>query len=320
MVMTPDGRETPPAGTPMATAQEAERGGELPAEHAADTIALPDGRRLAYLEFGAPQGTPILQMHGLPSCRWEAALAGAAARARGVRLICPDRPGLGGSDPLPGRTIAAWPGDLAALADALGLERFSVVGVSGGTPYALACALAFPERIQRVAIVSGLCPWPPVQGKPAVGGAIRTLAALARKGGVVPRGISGMLAGWVRWAPGPYFALAWYTMLNAADRAALARPGDRTIFRRMGMGAFAQGGAGAALEARLLFSDWALALARLRQPVAIWHGGADSVVPPAMAEALARALPGADFRLAAGEGHFSVAVRRADEILNFLLG
>ena len=106
----------------------------------ASTIRLQDGRRLGYADLGDAGGTPVFYFHGFPSSRLEACMVEEHARRLGVRLLAVDRPGYGLSDDLPGRTIPDWPDDVVALADALGLERFAVVGSSGGGPYAIACA------------------------------------------------------------------------------------------------------------------------------------------------------------------------------------
>src|SRR3954471_17322215 len=97
-----------------------------------NTITLPGGRRLGYAKYGDPDAMPVLYCHGFPSCRLEPSMLPVS----GIRLIALDRPGYGLSEPLPGRTLRDWPRDVAAAADALGLHRFAVVGVSGGAPYA----------------------------------------------------------------------------------------------------------------------------------------------------------------------------------------
>src|SRR6185312_3853086 len=103
-------------------------------------VRLADGRTLACLELGDPSGPPVLYFHGYPGSRLEARVAAAAARRLGLRLLAVDRPGFGQSTFQTGRSIGAWAADVAALADRLALGRFSIVGVSGGGPYALACA------------------------------------------------------------------------------------------------------------------------------------------------------------------------------------
>ncbi|WP_455385831.1 alpha/beta fold hydrolase, partial [Acidihalobacter prosperus] len=121
-------------------------------------LRLPDGRRLAYAEYGDPRGRPLIYNHGLLSSRFEAVFADGAARRLGLRLIAVDRPGCGGSDPLPGRRLLDWPGDVAALAAALRLPHFHVFGVSGGGPYALACASALAGRVTGLTLVCPLGP------------------------------------------------------------------------------------------------------------------------------------------------------------------
>ena len=122
-------------------------------------LRLVDGRRLAYAEYGVPNGRPAFYCHGFPGSQREAQLIDPAARAQNVRIIAADRPGYGDSDPLPGRSILAWAKDLTALADHLGLDRFSLIGVSGGAPYALACAFLIPERLIACTLV---CPLGPI--------------------------------------------------------------------------------------------------------------------------------------------------------------
>lgn len=117
------------------------------------TIALADGRRLAYTEWGDPNGYPLLYFHGTPGSRlW--CPDEEATRSAHVRLVMPDRPGFGGSDDQYGRTLADWPSDVVGLADALEIERFAVVGVSGGGAYAAACGALIPSRLTAVGIVS----------------------------------------------------------------------------------------------------------------------------------------------------------------------
>src|SRR5205807_9443897 len=119
---------------------------------------LPDGRELAWLESGKPRGTPVFMFHGTPGSRLQVSFDEKAISASGVRFIAPDRPGYGHSSFHPGRTLADWASDVAALADHLKIERFAVAGVSGGGPHAAACAALLPERVTAVGIVSGVGP------------------------------------------------------------------------------------------------------------------------------------------------------------------
>jgi pimeloyl-ACP methyl ester carboxylesterase len=122
-------------------------------------ILLTDSRRLAYCDYGPLTGFPVFYFHGTPGSRLEAQLADQAARQHDIRLLALDRPGIGRSDLQPGRKLLDWPQDMAATADQLGLDRFGVIGFSGGGPYALACAYALPERLNFVALVGS---WAPV--------------------------------------------------------------------------------------------------------------------------------------------------------------
>ena len=118
-------------------------------------LTLPDGRRLACAEYGDPNGVPVLALHGTPGSRLMFALADKAARTRGIRLIAPERPGYGLSDYRPAASLAHIAEDLGAVADAYGLDRFAIIGVSGGAPFAVAAAASMPDRISLLALV---CP------------------------------------------------------------------------------------------------------------------------------------------------------------------
>ncbi len=122
------------------------------------SITLADGRRLAYAEYGNRKGSPVIYCHGFPGSRLEAALMDASAKQLGLHVIAPDRPGYGQSDFQPGRRLSDWPTDIAALLDTLSVPRCSVLAISGGGPYALACAEHLADRIDNVSIVCGLGP------------------------------------------------------------------------------------------------------------------------------------------------------------------
>src|SRR5471030_2256385 len=125
---------------------------------ATHVIRLRDGRRLAYSEQGDPDGWPIFHQHGMPGSRFEREAEPDLYGSLGVRLITPDRPGYGLSDPHLHRPLLDWPSDIAELADSLGIRRFGITGLSGGGIYALACAAAIPDRLTDV-VVTG-CPGP----------------------------------------------------------------------------------------------------------------------------------------------------------------
>lgn len=127
-------------------------------QHGYSSLSLPDGRKLAYSEYGDSHGKPVIYFHGFPGSRVEGLLMDAVAKRLGLRIVAPDRPGFGRSDFQAGRRLSGWQKDVASLADALSFERFSVLGISGGGPYVLACAEQLAERIDKASIVCGLGP------------------------------------------------------------------------------------------------------------------------------------------------------------------
>jgi pimeloyl-ACP methyl ester carboxylesterase len=129
-------------------------------------IALPDGRSLAYAEFGDPDGRPVLFFHGTPGYRLNPWIEDAELRSLGVRLIALDRPGVGRSTPRPQRRLLDWPDDVQTLADVLGLERFAVVGFSNGGPHAAACAHKLGRRVSGTALVAPMPPLARRRGHP----------------------------------------------------------------------------------------------------------------------------------------------------------
>lgn len=273
--------------------------------------ALPDGRRLAYAEWGDPDGYPVFYFHGTPGSRLEGVFADQAARARHFRLISVDRPGYGRSTFQPGRTFRDWPSDVTSLADGLGIGRFGVVGHSGAGPHLFACG-ALPER---VSFVGALGPWGPVATPEIMAGLNRLdrlYARLARRAPWLMRAAFAPLGWCARHTPDLFLSLL-YAAVPPADKAALATGHVRAHLRESESEAFRQGGRGAAHEAAIAYRDWDVDLAAVRVPVHIWLGEEDIFVPAAMGRHFARTIPGADVHVVPGAGHFDLA--RWDDIL-----
>jgi len=121
-------------------------------------ICLPDGRLLAYAQHGDLNGKPVFFFHGTPSSRFLRHPDDVLTSSLGIRLITIDRPGFGLSDSYPNRKLLDWPDDVAAVADVLGIERFAISGLSGGGPYAAACAYKIPHRVTMAGIICGVGP------------------------------------------------------------------------------------------------------------------------------------------------------------------
>ncbi|MFM2045649.1 MAG: hypothetical protein RLY86_4225 [Pseudomonadota bacterium] len=273
-------------------------------------VTLPDGRRLGYAEYGDPAGPVIVYLHGYPNCRREAGLM----PLPGVRLIAPDRPGYGLSDPLPGRGLRAVAADVAALLDALGLDRVRLIGLSGGAPYAAALAHDRPDRIAATAFVCPLGPAAVSADSPAA-----LLHALGRRPRLLPlvagvartvilRGDPLALAGRLR--RGRAMTDPDLTLLTADPGRALLS-GWREALR--------PGVQGAVDDAVAYAGPWGFDPAAIRGPVTVWHGTADRTVPVAAGRWYARCIPGAVLQEKAGEGHFSLVHHHHGAIVADLL-
>jgi pimeloyl-ACP methyl ester carboxylesterase len=262
---------------------------------------LSDGRRLGFAESGDPDGAPVLFFHGLGTTR-VISPPEQPARELGLRLIALDRPGIGLSEALPGRSLLDWPKDVVELADRLGFEQFSIVAWSGGGPYGLACGFALPERVKAIAAVS---PAAPLAG-PEDPGYLRRLDKNAvRVAGRAPWLIR--LAMW-HWGRGQrrdaeaFFDKSFNDMC-AADQEVLSEPDLRGRMIANSSELYRQGGRGMYDEALVLARPWGFEPADLKVPVQIWQGGRDETVPPAMAAHLAEEIPGAQLRFFPDEGH-----------------
>src|SRR5262245_34193991 len=127
--------------------------------HKKDVVQLSDGAVIAFGEYGDPTGTPVLFCHGWPSSRTMAQLAAQPARALGIRIISPDRPGISGSSLQLDRKLSNWPRVVEQLVNDLEIGEFRILAISGGAPYAYSTAVAMPERVRAIAIVGGAIPF-----------------------------------------------------------------------------------------------------------------------------------------------------------------
>lgn len=278
---------------------------------AGEPLRLPDGRRLQHAERGDASGAPIVLLHGAPGSRLFGPPADVLAEL-GVRLITFDRPGYAGSERREGRELVDTPGDVAALADALGIDRFSVLGVSAGGGHALACAVALGERVTRVGVASMPGPLDEVPGSwDALDRRQRPAAEMARDDPAVA-------AGWVvrymqRWADDPSTFLGGGT---PDDRALLAEPGSGPMLLADVSEALGRGTVGMADDLVALWRPWGFRIADLRAGVYVWHGAQDTRGEPDF-RYLTATLPACRAVIWPHEGHYGV-VRRWREVLDSL--
>jgi pimeloyl-ACP methyl ester carboxylesterase len=266
-----------------------------------------DGRTVALVDLGDPQGAPVFLFHGTPDSRLGKDFADAPARERGLRVLCPDRGGIGGSDPVPGRTIAGYADEVTALADVLGLDRFATVGYSAGGPFALACAAGGGPRVTGTALMAGAGPiddrpgareglassdlelLETIEQRPARAATMLRIQRLATR--LAPSMAVKQIAG----------------ELAAPDREFLARrpPAEEMSFF---LESLRQGPAGVIEEYRLWAGPWHLDWSAVTAPVEIFQGEEDGMVPMHHAEDIAARLPAGLARVhrLPATGHLSI--------------
>jgi pimeloyl-ACP methyl ester carboxylesterase len=277
-----------------------------PVEAINTTMRLRDGRTLAYTEYGTSSEKVLFYFHGGADSRLEARLLTEQAKHAGIRLIGIDRPGMGLSRFKAGRRLLDWPDDVVELADHLRIDRFAVVGVSGGGPYALACAYKIPDRLTACGVVAGewhtyhffsfltkFLPWLLI---PIVGLFFQN-EERARKS---------LLRFTQQW-PEP-------------DRNNLALPEISDLFVASIVEAFRQGAKGPAYDGMVVRRPWGFKLEEIAFPALyLWHGELDRDVPVAMGRAVAERLAQCKATYYPHDGHISLIVHHREEIVTTLM-
>ena len=284
------------------------------------TITLEDGRVLGYMEYGDRQGFPVFYFHGGQESRLSSGFMDSTASELGIRIIAPDRPGVGLSTYQANRRFTDWPEDVKALAAHLGIEKFSVFGLSGGAPHVLACAYAMPEYLQRVSVVSGAAPygykghlkgaWFPIK-------LIHWFAAseneknlrkfMEREAKILKEKPEKRVKQLQKFLPGP-------------DKKALVEtPEWADEFVRGSRESFQQGTDAAVQEWRMYVRDWGFNLKDITIPVQFWYGDRDKMTPKFRGMYLHKQIKGSELRILENEGHFSLIRNHIKDILTDLL-
>ena len=236
----------------------------------------------------------------------------------GFRLIAPDRPGFGLSDFQPRRRIPDFTADILELADHLNLARFAVLGVSGGGPYAAACAAGIPERLTAALLVCSVAPADAPNATKDMVAINRWLLRLAHRAPRLAQCVAGLCL-WVIWRKGEQVIPRRIELrLPPADQRALASPELRKALTESSMEALRQGVRAAAVDGLLYGRPWGFSLQEIQAPVRLWHGERDVVVPPSMGHYLAATIPHCQARFYPEDGHFSLPFTRLPEILDTL--
>jgi pimeloyl-ACP methyl ester carboxylesterase len=280
-------------------------------------LRLRDGRLLGYAEYGAVAGKPLFFFHGMPGSRLLAGLGDEISKKMGVRLVAADRPGYGLSDFKPGRTLLDWADDVLELAEALGIERFAVGGVSGGGPYTAACALKIPERLTGAAIISGVGPFDVPDATKGMSRQNRLLFGTAQRASWLASLPMWLMAQAFRRSPERAMA-QMVRALPAPDQEVLARPDVLALAIDDTKEAFRQGSRAAAWETILYARPWEFRLQDIGMEVHLWHGEEDVTVPLSMGRYQAQAITNCLATFFPGEGHFML-VDHMEEIMTALM-
>ena len=266
---------------------------------------LADGRRIGFAEYGDRLGLPVLAIHGTPGSRFMFALTDKAARKRRLRVIAPERPGYGLSDYRRQDSLAAAAEDLKSLAGELKLDRFAIIGISGGGPYAVAAACAMPDSVALLALANPVGPVAECAHRIPMSRLHRLIFNRMARSPAAASAFFGALRALVRLAPDlAYRALMQRVPLS--DRVVLAREDVRANLRAALTEGLRPGIKGALQDLRLYCVPWGLALHDLDVPAVVWQGDHDTIVPPGAAYILAETLPNCRLEIAHGCGHYWV--------------
>ncbi len=279
------------------------------------TIKLKDGRKLGYIDLGKSDGKPLFHFNGFPGSRLEVTILADRAIKKNIRVIGIDRPGIGLSDFKKNRTLLDWPDDVVELADALGIDKFAVEGISGGGPYVAACAYKIPKRLTSCGIISGVASKDlEIEEKMRIFSVIRIFPWLFK------------LMIWFQSRGMRNLEKAEKKMKESAkkfpeaDRKIFDDPQILSLFVKETAEAFRQGSKGAYYEGKIYIRSWGFNLEHIspKLKVYIWHGEADEAVPVAMGRGMCKLIPNCVGKFYPGEGHYSTIFKYYKEIIDAL--
>jgi pimeloyl-ACP methyl ester carboxylesterase len=277
------------------------------------TMTLADDRQLGFATFGPRNGFPVFYFHGWPGSRLEAGFF----EIQGVQMIGVDRPGYGLSEPHRERKLGDWPSDIEQLADHLGLDKFAVIGMSGGGPYAAACAHFLRDRLTKVAIIAGL-------GPPEAPGMGRNRVGFLLNVGQRPM-TSAVLANVMRTLIRyPLTEKHFVQIKESLPRASKDVQAMTPEFMQMLLTSFREGlrvsAKGPTSDARIYGEPWPFTLADIEVPVSVWHGTYDAQVPVSIGRHYAKHIRQARASFPEGEGHVSIITNYLEAIIGDLRG
>jgi len=283
-------------------------------------LTLLNGATVALSEYGDPNGVPVFFCHGWPSSRTMAALADEAAHELGVRLISPDRPGIRDSQFQPDRRLLDWPPFLNEIADRLRIQRFRILAISGGAPYAYASAWMTPERVERVAIVNGAPPLDQFTDLDALLPIHRQMLGLRAKHPRLLRSLFHLGRPFLTMRVPIRLRPLLLRFLQPVDANVLRESRAFDVCFDSARKAWRSSAKGVMADAEIYVTPWGFELEQVSVPVALWHGTKDRTFAVRLARNVASRLPNCEFHLIEGAGHYSLPIRSIREILLNLLG
>ncbi len=277
-------------------------------------LLLASGRHLSYVEFGTKNGTPVFYFHGFPGSHLDIGVfkGDEVATQLNIRLIAINRPGYGYSDSHPGRTLLDWPDDVTAVADSLNLDTFSVLGYSGGGPFALACAYKIPDRLRKVVVLSGMGPGnsPGAREVPSW--------AIIRWPGFMQRIILSGMRKMVTSNPEKILT-NMNKSLSEVDCETMKNPEVQKSFIDGFREAFRVGYKGAMEDARIYKNNWGFEFQGISHQIYLWHGEKDSNVKIETARYITSQLPNSVYKFYPTEGHLSLIEKNSMEIFKLFV-
>ena len=277
------------------------------------------GRIVGVAEAGDPGGHAVFCLHGTPGSRlfWHEVVEDAGRR--GIRLLAYDRPGYGGSDPDPGRVVADAADDIAAIADALGVDRYAVYGGSGGGPHALANAVR-PERVVAVAALASVAPWG-ADGLDWLDGMgqdnLDEFGATLEGEEPLRRYLKEQREAMLGGSP-EGIAESLTSLLCPPDLACLTGDLARYFYEQIAE-ALRSGVDGWVEDDFVFVKPWGFEFDEVEVPVQVWHGSQDQFVPVAHGRWLAERIPGAEEHVYDEDGHLTLQIARIGDVHAWLV-
>jgi pimeloyl-ACP methyl ester carboxylesterase len=276
---------------------------------------------VAFNEYGDPTGVPVLFCHGWPSSRTMAQLADEPARALGIRIISPDRPGISGSSMQSDRKLRDWPRLVQRLVDHLDIGEFRILAISGGAPYAYVTAVALPERVRAITVVGGVIPFAELQDLKGLLPLYRWMLAFYRNRPQLLRRLFHLARPFlsfrapVRLRP----LLLKMLLLRPCDAASLRDNAAFEAIFESQRHAWRASAEGVMIDAQIYARPWGFDIEDVRVPMRLWHGKEDRAFAVRLAEEIAKRFPNCKARFIENEGHYSLPIRHMREILQDLI-